>query len=44
MTVGKEISSKKGEEKQYHLSYDINAVGKNIEWGRGAGTGMEIKI
>ena len=30
---------KKGIRKQYHLPYNINAVGKNIKWGRGEGVG-----
>ena len=42
---GKEYQScgeeyKKGQGKQYHLSYNIEAVGKNIKWGKGKG--MEI--
>ena len=30
---GEEYNVKKG--KQYHLPYNIQAVGKNIKWGRG---------
>ena len=26
---------KKSKEKRYHLPYDIEAVGKNIKWGKG---------
>ena len=39
MAVGKNITSKKGKEKQYHLPYIIEAVWKNIEWGKGEGDG-----
>ena len=35
MTVGK------GKGKQYHLPFNIKALGKNIKWGR---EGKEIKI
>ena len=31
------MTLKKGKGKQYHLFYDIEAVGKNIKWGRGGG-------
>ena len=31
---------RKGKGKQYHISYNIEAVGKNIKWGKGKG--MEI--
>ena len=34
MSVGK-----KGKRKQYHLPYNIKAVGKNFKWGRGEGNG-----
>ena len=33
--LGKNITWKKGKEKQYHLPYNIKAVGKDIKWGRG---------
>ena len=26
---------KKGKGNQYHLSYNIEAIGKNIKWGKG---------
>ena len=28
---------KKGKVNQYHLPYNIEAVGKNIKWGKGDG-------
>ena len=37
MAVGKNIIGKKGEGKLYHLTYNIEAVRKNIKWGRGEG-------
>ena len=37
--VGKNIALEKGKGKQYHLFYDIEAVGKNINWGREEGDG-----
>ena len=44
MKRGKEYQScgeeyKKGQGKQYHLSYNIEAVGKNIKWLKGVGDG-----
>ena len=38
---GEEYNVKKKQEKgkQYHLSYNIWAVGNNIKWGRGNGVG-----
>ena len=30
---------KKGKGKQYHLTYNIQAVGKNIKWGEAEGDG-----
>ena len=50
MAVEKNIMWKKG--KQYHLPYHIQAVGKNIKWGRGVrksrskkmGVGKKIKL
>ena len=33
MAVGKNITLKNG--KQCHLPFNIEAVGKNIKWGRG---------
>ena len=38
MAVRKNITWKKGKGKQYHLPYNIEAIGKNIYWGKG----MEI--
>ena len=38
-SVDKNITRKKGLGKQYHISYNIKAVGKNIKWGRGKGDG-----
>ena len=43
--MGRLKRRKKG--KQYYLSYDIEAVGKNIKWGKGKGTeisGEKIKM
>ena len=37
MAVGKNITWKKG--KQYHVPYNIEAVGKNLKFGRGEGDG-----
>ena len=37
----KRINEEEG--KQYHLSYNIKAVGKNIKWGGGEG-GQKIQI
>ena len=35
MAAGKNIAWKKnGKGKQYHLPYNIEAVGRNIKWGR----------
>ena len=44
MAVGK---NKTPQSKQYHLPYNIEAVGKNVERGRGEGAGKfgkEIKF
>ena len=30
----KNITEKQGKGKQYHLPYNIEVVGKNINWGR----------
>ena len=38
MTVGKNIRGKKGNGKQFHLPYNIKALGKNINWEEGEGT------
>ena len=35
--VGKNITWKRGREKQYHLPYNVVAAGKNIKKGRGKG-------
>ena len=35
MAVGKNITWKKGKRKQYNLPYNIQAIWKNIKWGRG---------
>ena len=40
--MGKNITSKKGKSKQYHLPFDIKAVGKYIKRGRGEG-GLKIR-
>ena len=37
MAVGKNITCKKGEGKHYHLPYNIEAVGKDINWLKGEG-------
>ena len=45
MSVGKNIMLKKGKGKQYHLPYNIEAVGKNIEWLKGKDISIKnIKI
>ena len=43
--MGKNITWKRGMCKQYHLPYDIKAIGKNIKWGKGTeNLGKKIKI
>ena len=38
MAVGKNLTwKKKGKGKQCHLPYNIEAIGKNIKWGKGEG-------
>ena len=38
MTLGKKIMSKKEKkEKQYHLPYNIEGIGKNFKWEKGKG-------
>ena len=37
MALGKNITWKRRKEKQYHLPYNIKAVGKNMTMGRGEG-------
>ena len=39
MTVGKNITEKKREKGSYQLSFNIEAVGKNIKWEEGEGDG-----
>ena len=42
MAAGKIIMWKKGKGKQYHLPYNIEAVGKNIKWESVMRKGTEI--
>ena len=39
---GRIYRGKKGKGKQ-NLPYDVNAVGKNIKWGRGEGDGNFVE-
>ena len=39
MTVGKNITEKKREKGSYQLSFNIEAVWKNIKWEEGEGDG-----
>ena len=39
MSVGKKISWKMEEGKQYHLPFNIESVGKNIKWKTVEGDG-----
>ena len=39
MAVGKNIMWKEGKGKQYHIPYNVKAVGKNIKLGREEGDG-----
>ena len=42
--MGKNITRKKGNRKQNHLSYNINGIEKNSKWGRTENLGEKINI
>ena len=43
MAVGRIYHGKKGKGKRYHLPYNIEADGKNINWGKGKVGGNVIE-